>query len=103
MHGAIIGGRAAACGLVRVREAADIAFLVKEAEIVTGLPGRQFVVTDADPLVYRVVVGPFFFEVTRLDQFNEPFGTDVVREEELGQHRIGVGLHAGHLFTPVMN
>ncbi|MGB7991543.1 MAG: hypothetical protein WCF44_19230 [Candidatus Methylophosphatis roskildensis] len=103
MYGAIIDGRASACGLVRVREAADIAFLVKEAEIMTGLRGRQFVVAGSDRVVYRVAVGSFFFEVTRLDQFNEPFGTDVVRVEELGQHRIGVALHAGHLFTPVMN
>ncbi|MBK6973242.1 MAG: hypothetical protein IPH26_09975 [Sterolibacteriaceae bacterium] len=100
MYGAIIDGRASACGLVRARQAADIAFLVKEAEILTGLPGRQFVVAGSDRLVYRVAVGVFFFEVTRLD---EPFGTDVVRVEELGQHRIGVALHSGHLFTPVMN
>jgi hypothetical protein len=103
MYGAVMNGRATALGFVAVREADDIALLVKEAEIVTGKPGRQFVVAGPERRDYRVAVGPFFFEVTRLDDGNEPIFTDVVMVEDLGQHRLGAALKSGRLFTPVVN
>ena len=103
MYGAIAAGRPGVCGLVAVRDGSEIVFLVKEAEIVTGKPGRQFVVAAAERLDYRVAVGPFFFEVTQLDTGNEPTLTDVVMVENLGQHRLGGALQSGQLFTPVVN
>ncbi len=103
MYGAVMNGRATALGLVAVREADDIASLVKEAEIVTGKPGRQFVVAGAARRVYRVAVASFVFEVTPLDDGNEPIFTDAVVIEDLGQHRLGEALQSGQLFTPVVN
>lgn len=103
MYGAVMNGRATALGFVAVREADDVALLIKEAQIVTGEPGRHFVVAGPEPLAYRVAVGPFFFEVTRLDKGGEPTLTDVVMVEDLGQHRLGAALQSGQLFTPVVN
>lgn len=103
MYGAVMKGRATACGLVAVREADDIAFLVKEAEIVTGKPGRQFVVAGPERRDYRVALESFVFEVTPLDHGNEATLTDLVMVEDLGQHRLGAALQSGQLFTPVVN
>ncbi|MBK8335087.1 MAG: hypothetical protein IPL03_00240 [Sterolibacteriaceae bacterium] len=103
MYGAIAAGRPGVCGLVPVREDSEIAFLVKEAEIVTGKPGRQFVVAGAARQVYRVAVASFVFEVTPLDGGNEPIFTDAVAIEALGQHRLGAAMQSGQLFTPVVN
>ena len=103
MYGAIAAGRPGVCGLVPVRDGSEIAFLVKEAEIVTGKPGRQFVVAGAARQVYRVAVASFVFEVTPLDDGNEPIFTDAVVIEELGQHLLGAALQSGRLFTPIVN
>ena len=103
MYGAGMKDRAIAFGFVGVRDAEDIVLLVKEAEIVTGKPGRQFVVAGPERQVYRVAVASFVFEVTPLDDGNEPIFTDVVMIEDLGQHRLGAALKSGRLFTPVVN
>lgn len=102
MHGAVMKGRATAVGFVAVCEADDIAFLVKEAEIVSGKPGRHFVVAGPERRHYRVAVGTFFFEVTSLDNGNAPI-SEVVMVEDLRQHRIGAALQSGQLFTPIVN
>lgn len=103
MYGAGMKDRAIAFGFVGVRDAEDIVLLVKEAEIVTGKPGRQFVVAGAARQAYRVGVESFVFEVTPLGDGNEPIFTDAVVIEELGQHLLGAALQAGQLFTPVVN
>lgn len=38
--------------LLPVRSIADLAYLVKESEIVTGTPGREFVIVVADRPAY---------------------------------------------------
>lgn len=40
--------------LLNVRAPEDIEFLVKESEVLTGKPGRTFVIAGADRLSYRV-------------------------------------------------
>lgn len=103
MYGAVMKGRAWALGLVAVREVDDIVFLVKEAEILTGKPGRQFVVAGPERRDYLVAVKSFVFEVTPLNHGNEAILTDAVMVADLGQHRLGAALQSGQLFTPVVN
>jgi hypothetical protein len=53
--------------LLAVRAPEDLAYLVKESEIVTGRPGRAFVIAGADRPAYRLQWHPLGFQVERLD------------------------------------
>ena len=44
--------------MLAVRSTEDIEFLVKESEVLTGLPGRRFVIAGADRLTYRLLWHP---------------------------------------------
>lgn len=103
MYGAIIDGRPSLCALAAVRDSQDLEWLVKEAEILTGRPGREFVVAGTERLAFRVAVGPSFCEVTCLDDAQAAFCKDVVPVEELARHVIGIALQHGQLFTPILN
>ena len=54
--------------LLAVATPQDIEFLVKESEVLTGLPGRTFVIAGADWLTYRVQWHTMGFKVERLDE-----------------------------------
>ena len=41
--------------MLAVRSTEDIEYLVKESEVLTGLPGRTFVIAGADRLTYRLL------------------------------------------------
>ena len=45
----------------------EIEYLVKESEIVTGQPGRTFVIASADRLIYRIQWHPIGYQVQRLN------------------------------------
>jgi hypothetical protein len=66
MHIVSHTGRVAAL-LLPVRAPEDLAYLVKESEIVTGRPGRAFVIAGADRPAYRLQWHPLGFQVERLD------------------------------------
>ena len=77
MHRRIIDRRPAISGLVQVCTPADIEYLVKESEVVTGNPGRKFVICGADRLVYRIAWRPNGYQVERLDESDKPDKHDV--------------------------
>ena len=99
MYAAVLGGRPAACGLTAVRRG-DLEYLIKEAEVLTGRPGRQFLVGGADRLTYHVSGGPNVFEIVRIDV--GALHKEFVCAEEFDQHRLGAALRAGQLFTPLV-
>lgn len=103
MYGTIVGGRGAVSGLVAVKKGSDLEHLIKESEVLTGMPGRRFVVAGADRLVYRVSLGANYLEVTRLGAEEESLHTDVVMMEDVEQHHLGTALRTGQLFTPAVD
>ena len=61
MHIVCHSGRVAAL-LLPIRAPEDLEYLVKESDIVTGRPGRTFVVAGADCLAYRLQWHPLGFQ-----------------------------------------
>lgn len=103
MHGGILRSRPAFGGLIRVRTTRDIEYLVKEAEVLTGRRGRDFVVCGgADRLAYRVLWYENGYEVQRLGPAGDPTSAMLLLPEMLDQHCFGSALRAGCLFTPVV-
>ena len=101
MYAMLIRSRAAFGGYLRVSQVKDIAFLVKESEVVTGEPGRNFVVASADRLFYRVASTANGYKVERLDYDNRPMSVSYVGGEFEG-HSLAEALQAGQLFTPTV-
>ena len=103
MYGAIMQGCPAFCGHVQVRHPNDIEFLVKEAEVVTGVPGRIFVVAGAERLTYRVRSRTNGYEVERLDPACNASGQAMyLLPEMMIEHGLGRAMRMGCLFTPVL-
>lgn len=88
--------------MLRVTAAAELEYLVKESEVVTGKPGRNFVISGADRLVYRVQWHPFGCNVQRLDEAGEAMSTHFVLHPHLQAHSLGEALRAGQLYTPAV-
>lgn len=102
MYGAIINSRAAFGGHLQVRNVADIEYLVKESEVVTGKPGRKFVIAGADRLTYLIQWQPDGYSVDRLDETDKPMNTIYLRPYEFRFHSLGTALLEGFLFTPIL-
>jgi len=90
-------------GLIQVCTPADIEYLVKESEVVTGHPGRKFVIYGADRLIYRLTWHPNGYYVERLDRNDNPTGTMYLLLEQLRAHGLGEALARGQLFTPALS
>ena len=88
--------------LLRVPGTADIEYLVKESEVLTGRPGRQFVIAGADRLVYRIHWHPIGCKVQRLDETGTVINTQFVLHMELQAHSLGDAIRAGQLYTPAV-
>jgi hypothetical protein len=84
--------------LLPVRSEVELEFLVKESEIVTGKPGRQFVVTGAERLTYHVEWHGAGLSVRRLQR--EESKTLFVQRRDLPGHTLGSAMLYGQLFTP---
>ena len=102
MYGAIVDFRAAFGGLIPVRSTEDIEFLVKESEVVTGKPGRKFVIGGADRLVYRIQWSPSGYHVQRLDEAGNATSSMYVQPESFAEHCVGDAMREGYLFTPTL-
>ena len=85
--------------MLAVRSTEDIEFLVKESEVLTGLPGRRFVIAGADRLTYRLLWHPLGFKVQRLDERGKVLHTQNLMTFEFLDHSLLEALHAGQLFT----
>ena len=86
--------------LVAVSSPEDIEFLVKESEVLTGRPGRVFVIAGADRLVYRVQWQSMGFQDERLDAQGRTLCSRHQLPWEFIDHSLVEALHAGQLFTP---
>ena len=86
--------------LLAVTAPEDIEFLVKESEVLTGQPGRIFVIASADRLSYRVRWQLMGFNVERLDTQGSPMDTQHLLPWEFVDHSLVEALGAGQLFTP---
>ena len=103
MYGGIIDRRPAFRGLIQVCTPADIEYLVKESEVVTGNPGRKFVIFGADRLIYRIAWHPNGYHVERLDESDNPTGTMCLLPAQFSAHGLGEALSRGQLFTPALS
>ncbi|MDR3368878.1 hypothetical protein [Rhodoferax sp.] len=95
-----ISGKDAA--LLNVRAPEDIEFLVKESEVLTGKPGRMFVIAGADRLSYRVQWHPMGVQVERLDAHGRALSSEQLLLWEFLEHSVIEALRAGQLFTPLV-
>jgi hypothetical protein len=102
MYGEIIDRSPAFEGLIQVRTPADIEYLVKESEVVTGNPGRKFVIHGADRLAYRIAWDANGYHVERLDESDNPTGTMYLRPAQFSAHGLGEALNRGQLFTAAL-
>ena len=85
--------------LMRVRGLAEIGFLIKESEVLTGQAGRIFVISGADKLTYRVRWHPMIIEVERLDNTGAVIDTQHLPPHDFATHSIVEALMAGQLYT----
>ena len=102
MYGAIINSRPAFGGHVRVHSVSDIEYLVKESEVITGQPGRKFVIFGAERLAYRIQWHPSGYRVQRLDQSDNPTSNLYMLPEMFEKHCVGEALREGCLFTSLL-
>lgn len=89
--------------LVPVCNVLAIDHLVKESEVLTGQPGRAFVIAgahvDHQRLAYQVRLHPNGYEVERLDGEGHRLSQDYVPANSLAEHSLGSALRCGQLFT----
>ena len=99
MYGAVrVGEPVRYEGTCAVRSEAELAYLVKESEILTSQPGREFFAVLSDSILrYRVSLIDMGFEVIRVgaDQVGERI---LVTPEELAASTLGCAMSDGHLF-----
>lgn len=79
-----------------------IAVLIKESEVLTGQPGRAFVIASADRLAYQVRLHPDGYEIERLDDQGQRLSQDYVPAHALAEHSLGCALRSGQLYTAPM-
>ena len=103
MHERIDDRQPAISGLVQVCTSADIEYLVKESEVVTGNRGRKFVICGADRLAYRIAWCPHGYQVERLDESDKPTSTMYLLPAQFGAHGLGEAISRGQLFTPALS
>jgi len=103
MYASIIDQRPAVGGLIQVRTPSDIEYLVKESEVVTGRPGRKFVICGADRLAYRIAWCPHGYQVERLDESDKPTSTIYLLPAQFSAHGLGEAISRGQLFTPALS
>ena len=103
MYASIVDRRPAVGGLIQVRTPSDIEYLVKESEVVTGRPGRKFVICGADRLAYRIAWCPHGYQVERLDESDKPTSTIYLLPAQFSAHGLGEAISRGQLFTPALS
>ena len=103
MHGRINDRGPAFGGLIPVCTPADIEYLVKESEVVTGHPGRKFVIYGADRLAYRIAWCPNGYHVERLDESDKPTSTMYLLPAQFSAHGLGEALLRGRLYTSALS
>jgi hypothetical protein len=85
--------------LLPVRSVDDLDWYVKESEIVSGAPGREFIVAGADRPAFRVRIDHAGYEILRIDLDNAPHPPTLASAAELIHHTVGEALACGLLYT----
>jgi len=88
--------------LVPVRSLDDLNYMVKESEILTGKPGRDFVVVGVDRPAFNVQLNPLGFQVMRIDADATLQQHTCATASELVNHTLGNALLCGLLYTSVI-
>jgi hypothetical protein len=85
--------------MLRVTAMADLSYLVKEWEVVSGHSGRDFFVGRRRDMAFVIHAEGNGFEIRRVDSSaaNE---VHYVTDQQAAEHIIGSALHDGKLFTP---
>lgn len=83
--------------LLPVRSPDELAFLVKESEVVTGRRGRKFVVAGADRLAYRIHADTAGFHIARVGA--AAARASLATAPGLAAHPLGQAMAGGQLFT----
>lgn len=96
---AIAMNAADATRLVPVHCEREIEDRVKESEVLTGRPGRKFVVAGAERLAYHVEWTAAGLNVRRVNENGELTEAQFMRAREIKDHTLGNALHCGRLFT----
>jgi hypothetical protein len=86
--------------MLRVQSAEDIEYLVKESEVVSGKPGRDFVISSADRLTYRIASASIGYQIQRLDASGNSTWTQDMQPGDILRHSFSDAICAGQLFTP---
>ncbi len=90
--------------LQHVRSLNDLDWFVKESEVITGSPGREFVVADADEgqSTFRVCLGHVGYQIARMNRGEEAATAVCATAAELVRHVVGDALVRGRLYTPAL-
>jgi hypothetical protein len=88
--------------LVPVRTVDDLDWYVKESEIVTGAPGRDFVVAGADRPAFHVRIDHAGYEILRIDVSDVPQAPTLATARELIHHTVGNAMACGLLYTSAL-
>ncbi len=86
--------------MTRVSGLAEIEYLVKESEVLTGQAGRIFVIVGAEKLTYRVHWHPVIIDIERLSATGEVVDTQHQPPHVFASHSVVEALMAGLLYTP---
>jgi hypothetical protein len=89
-------------GLLPVRSLNDLNWFVKESEIITGNPGREFVVAGADRPTFRIHLDHVGYQIARVDCGEQAAAPVSATAPELVQHVLGDALARGQLFTTAL-
>ena len=74
--------------LLLVRSLNDLDWFVKESEIITGNPGREFVVAGADQPTFRIHLDHVGDQIARVDRGEEAAATVCATALELVHHAL---------------
>ena len=102
MEQAIAVRRADLKDLIRVRSVDDLGYMVKESEILTGKPGRDFVVVGADRPAFHVELDPLGYQFIRLDGDSTQPQRTCATPGELAYYTLGNALLCGQLYTQAL-
>jgi len=89
--------------LVPVRTIDDLDWLVKEREILTGEPGREFVVLGADRPAYHVKLDFAGYQIQRVDDDRSEALSMRSTAPDLIRHTLGNALACGLLYTAALH
>lgn len=102
MYAAFIHSLPAFGGQIRVRTLSDLEYLVKESEVLTGQPGRTFLICGAERIAYRVGWHQNGYSVQRLTDSGELCPPVYLLPRLFNRHVLAEAMRAGCLFTPTL-